>query len=112
MSTRYEWLMGPLVVSGPKATQWHAGKAKLERRGTVRLIIGQVRDTELKLVLNWVMTAPDNVLRAKLMAKEYADSKERAPDWMPKTPNGQPLQIPKGWTPPKPGAPFEQGLVA
>lgn len=104
--------MGPLLVSGPKSTQWHAGKAKLKRVGTVRLILGQVRDTELKIVLNWVVTAPANQLRARLMADDYAKEKDRAPDWMPKTPNLSSLSLPKGWTPPKPGAPFEQGLVA
>ncbi len=111
MSARYEWVMGPIIVTGPRKVHWHAGKAVLARTGTVRLILGQVRDTELAQTFNWVMGASENALRAKGQRDDFAAGTPRAEDWMPRTPELLSIEFPKGWTAPAPRSPFERGLV-
>ena len=112
MKTRDEWVMGPTLVSTPVKVEWHAGQAKLKRTGTLRFLVGQVRDLELGgNPIHWAMRADPNPDRARIAKWDFEEMYPRASDWMRKTPEAVPMHIPHGWTFAEPGSSFEQGLV-
>ena len=112
MSTRYEWVMGPTLISAAERTEFHHGKGKLEAVGPrLWLYVGQVRDLELGGIVNWTMRAEGNSANAHLRLGEFITMFPRATDWMRRTPADDAAPCPKGWTFPVVGSSFEQGLV-
>lgn len=112
VNTRYEWTAGPLLISRFERTEFHAGKGVLKPKGRqIRMIVGQVRDKDLGIVLNWAVAAPRDQVNARIDLAERSDAIPHAADWAPKLKSGV-GGFPKGWTLPAPGADFIQGLIA
>ena len=112
MKPRYEWVTGPYLTTKSERTEYHHGKGILENKGKLyRIFAGQIRDTELDIVLNYATEAPRNPLNARLALDELADRLPKAPDWTPHKLKPSSSGNPAGWTLPKPGAPFEQGII-
>ncbi len=110
--SRYSWASGPSLISRFERTEFHAGRGVLEPKGRqIRMIVGQVRDNELNLLLNWAIEAPANPVNARIELRDHADRIPRAPDWSPRLRSGAASGIPKGYTLPKSGSPFERGLI-
>lgn len=112
MITRYEWVMGPTLISAAERTEFHHGKGKLLPIGPRAWIyVGQVRDLELGGIVGWAMRAGGNDANSHLRLQEFAEMFPRAADWMRKTPADGAARCPTGWTFPAAGSPFERGLV-
>ena len=91
MSTRYEWVMGPTLISAAERTEFHHGKGKLEAVGPrLWLYVGQVRDLELGGIVNWTMRAEGNSANAHLRLGEFIAMFPRATDWMRSAPRAGP----------------------
>lgn len=112
MTGRYQWLTGPELVSRFERTEFHHGKGVLEPKGRqIRMFVGQLRDLELNIVLNWAIEAPRNPVNSRIELREHTAALGRAPDWSHRMKTGSASGFPKGWTLPAPGSPFEQGII-
>lgn len=112
MTTRYQWVTGPEMVSRFERMEFHHGKGVLEPKGRqIRMFVGQLRDLELNLVLNWAIEAPRNPVNARIELREHAAELARAADWSSRIKSGAASGFPKGWTLPEPGSPFERGII-
>ncbi len=112
IAERYEWVSGPSIISRFERSEFNAGKGVLEPKGRqIRMLVGQVRDKELGIVLNWAIESSRNPLNARIELRDHADALPSAPDWSSRIKSGAASGFPKGWTLPAAGSEFVRGLI-